>query len=70
MSEYSNEELDKLKKTFDTFDKDDNGTIDWDEFCLLIETLVGKISLEEKSIAFHLVDTNYTGLISFEEFIA
>jgi hypothetical protein len=23
MSEYSNEELDKLKKTFDTFDKDD-----------------------------------------------
>ena len=68
MSENIDYDLEHLRKLFDECDKNNNGTIDWDEFCCMIDRLLGEKSLEEKSIAFNLVDTNHTGLISFEEF--
>ncbi len=59
----------ELRAIFDRYDKNGNGSIDWDEFCLLLDELVGDMALDEKSLAFHLVDTDHTGYISFEEFV-
>ncbi len=70
MPEFTDEELGELKKTFDHFDKSGNGLIDWDEFTCMIDELVGEMTLEEKSVAFHLVDSDHNGCINFEEFIA
>ena len=70
MTEFSAGELEQFRKIFNKYDKNGNGNIDWDEFCLLIDEMVGDMSIEDKSLAFHLVDTNHTGMISFEEFIA
>ena len=69
MTEFTEEELDRFRKVFDKYDENGNGNIDWDEFCRFIDEMVGGMSIEDKSLAFHLVDTNHTGMISFEEFI-
>ena len=63
------EQLDKARELFKKYDKNGNGNIDWDEFCVLMDELRSDMSIEEKSLAFHLVDTNHSGMISFEEFI-
>jgi Ca2+-binding EF-hand superfamily protein len=70
MSETPEEKITELRKVFDKFDKDENSTIDWDEFCVMVDELVGDQNLEEKSLAFHLIDTDHSGQISFEEFCA
>jgi len=70
MPEYSQEKLNELKKVFDQFDKDENSTIDWDEFCCMVDQLVGDQTLEEKAMAFQLIDTDHSGQINFEEFCA
>jgi Ca2+-binding EF-hand superfamily protein len=57
-----------LRNIFNQHDTDGNGTIEWDEFCDMLDELLGKKTLEEKCIAFNLVDTNRSGMISFEEF--
>ncbi|MEX2524172.1 MAG: EF-hand domain-containing protein [Gammaproteobacteria bacterium] len=69
MTEPNAEKRSDLRATFDKYDKNGNGSIDWDEFCLLLDELVGDMALDEKSLAFHLVDTNHTGYINFEEFV-
>ena len=60
----------ELLDIFDKYDKDQNDTIDWDEFCIMVDDLIGDQTLEDKSLAFHLIDTDHTGQISFEEFAA
>jgi Ca2+-binding EF-hand superfamily protein len=70
MSELTRKELDALRATFDKYDRNANGSLDWDEFCLLLDELVGDMPLDEKSLAFHLVDSNHTGVIDFSEFSA
>lgn len=68
MSEISDEKLQELKKIFDDCDKDNNDRIDWDEFCCMLDKLLGGKTLEEKTLAFNLVDTNHNGAVSFDEF--
>lgn len=63
------EDLQDLQGIFNKYDRDKNGTIDWDEFCLLVDELIGDMPLDEKSLAFHLVDSNHTGMITFQEFV-
>ncbi|MEJ2761319.1 MAG: EF-hand domain-containing protein [Gammaproteobacteria bacterium] len=63
------EDLQDLQGIFNRYDRDKNGTIDWDEFCLLVDELIGDMPLDEKSLAFHLVDRNHTGMITFQEFV-
>lgn len=70
MPDIPQEKIDELRKIFDQFDKDENSTIDWDEFCVMVDELIGDQTLEEKSLAFHLIDTNHSGQISFDEFCA
>jgi len=70
MAEERNKVEEEIRQRFDRWDTDGNGTLNWEEFCSLLDELVEDLSLEEKTIAYHLVDTNHTGLISFEEFSA
>jgi Ca2+-binding EF-hand superfamily protein len=69
MGELTDKEVEELRAIFDKYDQNSNGSIDWDEFGKLLDELVGDMALDEKSLAFHIVDSNHTGYISFEEFI-
>ena len=53
MPELADEESKELKSTFDKYDKNNNGCLDWDEFTCLID----------------LVDSDHNGWINFEEFV-
>lgn len=68
MSELSKDELVEIRKLFERFDVDDNDTIDWEEFCKLVDDLQLDISLENRTKVFNIIDANNTGMISFEEF--
>ena len=62
-------DLHDLRETFERYDRNGNGSLDWDEFCLLLDEIIGDMPLDEKSLAFHLVDSNHTGMITFQEFV-
>ena len=68
MSDLSKGELVEIKKLFDRFDLDGNETIDWEEFCNLVEELNLEISIESRAKVFDIIDSNNTGMIAFEEF--
>ena len=59
-----------IKKLFEKCDTDNNGTIEWDEFCDVLDKLIGEKTLLEKSEIFGQIDTNNSGMISFDEFSA
>ena len=62
------DKLEKIRDLFNSIDKDDNDTIEWDEFCSVIDELITDKTLEDKCRIFAEIDTNNTGMISFEEF--
>ena len=68
MSEISEDKFQELQVMFDDCDKDSNGRIDWDEFGCMLDKLLGEKTLEEKTLAFNLIDTNHNGSICFDEF--
>ena len=70
MNDISDEDLTKIKEIFVKYDINDNDTLSWDEFCKMTDDLDSGVSLVEKTDAFRKVDTNNTGMISFEEFVA
>ena len=62
-------EQDKIREIFDKYDKNDNDTIEWDEFCVMIDELMEiQKTLEEKCELFKEIDTNKSGMISLDEF--
>ena len=69
MSEISEEQINEIKAIFRKYDKDGNESLDWDEFRLLIDELVGEMTLHDKARAFDVADTNHSGRITFDEFI-
>ncbi len=68
MTELSEKKPEELEQIFNECDKDNNGRIDWDEFCCMLDKLLTGKTLEEKTMIFDLVDTNLNGAISFDEF--
>jgi len=60
----------ELRQSFDHFDRDHNGTIDFDEFCDLLDTLNSDVEDESRRIGFDLIDSDHSGAIDFEEFSA
>ena len=69
MNKLSIDELAEIKKIFNKYDVDNNGIIDWDEFCHMVDELDINITLKKKTVVFDKIDTNHTGKISFDEFI-
>lgn len=58
----------ELKETFDHFDRDDNGQIDFDEFCELLAAMNSDIDELARRVGFDVIDTDGNGSIEFEEF--
>ena len=69
MSEFTENELVEIKKIFEKYDVDDNDTIDWEEFCNMVDDLDVELTLQDKAVVFDKVDSNHTGMISFDEFL-
>ena len=69
MPDFTEKELEDLADLYYSFDKDDNGYLDCEEFCQLLDELIEDMPLEEKEAAFDLMDSNYDSWINFSEFI-
>ena len=65
----SDERRNELKIFFDSFDKNHNEFLEFNEFVKLVENLGAKISPEDLRKGFNKVDTDNNDLISFEEFV-
>jgi len=66
----SEEQLEELRETFDYNDRDEDGTIELDEFIDMLDELEANMSDDEAKVGFQDIDTNDDGLIDFKEFIA
>ncbi len=69
MNELSATKLEEIKNTFEFFDKDNNGTIDFLEFRELLKTLSPGSNLQQSGEGFSMIDTNSDGLIDLDELI-
>lgn len=58
----------ELRNTFDHFDRDHNGAIDFDEFCDLLDALNSEMEPASRRIGFDVIDGDGNGTIEFEEF--
>ena len=70
MNDISDDELAKIKEIFVKYDVNDNDTLSWDEFCKMIDDLEPGVTLSEKPAVFDKADSNHTGMISLDEFVA
>jgi Ca2+-binding EF-hand superfamily protein len=68
MSDLTADELVEIKKIFEKYDVDDNDTIDWEEFCAMVDDLGVELTLKDRTVVFDKVDSNHSGMISFDEF--
>ena len=66
----SEEQLEELRETFDYNDRDEDGTIELDEFIDMLDELEANMSDDEAKVGFQDIDTNDDGLIDFKEFVA
>jgi Ca2+-binding EF-hand superfamily protein len=70
MADLTTEELLEIKEIFDKFDINDNDSIEWQEFCSMVDELGVELTLKDKTLVFDKVDSNHSGMISLEEFTA
>jgi calmodulin/calcium-binding protein CML/plastin-2 len=66
----SEEQLEELRETFDYNDRDEDGSIELDEFIDMLDELEAAMSEDEAKVGFQDIDTNDDGLIDFKEFVA
>lgn len=59
-----------LRPTFDHFDRDKNGVIDFNEFNELLDVLNSDMDEPARRIGFDVIDTDGNGSIEYEEFAA
>ena len=59
---------DEVFEIFKTYDSDDSGSIDRNEFARLCEALGMRLTEEEQAMALEAVDSNHSGRISWQEF--
>lgn len=64
----SEEDVGELKETFDHFDRDKNGRIDFGEFRELMDALDAGMRDAEARIGFDAIDVDGNGFVEFDEF--
>lgn len=70
MSDLTADELVEIKKIFEKYDTNDNDSMDWQEFCHMVDELDVELTLKDRTVVFDKVDANHSGMISFDEFVA
>jgi calmodulin len=65
----SNQEINRIRQKFDSFDTDSNGLIDLQEFLDMIDVLYPGTSASYLEGGFVLMDQNHDGYIDFQEFL-
>ena len=69
MRDGEDEEIARIRKEFDAFDKDSNGLIDLQEFIAMIAILYPGTNSNYLEGGFALMDQNCDGQIDFQEFL-
>jgi hypothetical protein len=60
----------EIRESFDFFDRDNNGLIDFDEFRSLLKTVNPDATVSQAAEGFSMTDTNSDGYVDIDEFIA
>ena len=60
----------EIRETFEFFDRDNNGLIDFNEFRSLLKTVNPEASVSQSAEGFSMTDTNSDGYVDLDEFIA
>lgn len=68
MTKTAENEQEKIRELFQKYDINGNDTLEWNEFCTMIDELLDNKTLQEKTGIFREIDTNNSGMISFDEF--
>lgn len=68
MSEETDTRDDELHRLFSRFDVDGSGTVDVSEFRKILEVLGENPSDEVLSLEFAVIDSDFDGVVSFDEF--
>lgn len=69
MPELDQDKIEEMKESFDYFDTDKNGQIDFKEFVQLMDALDSEMSNEEMEVGFDIIDSDNNGAIDFDEFL-
>lgn len=69
MTELSDEDIEEIQESFEYFDTDNNGQIDYGEFVRLIGALDGDMPETEMKIGFTVIDSDNNGYIDLDEFM-
>jgi hypothetical protein len=59
----------EITETFEFFDRDGNGLIDFDEFRSLLQTVNPDATISQSAEGFSITDTNSDGYVDLDEFI-
>lgn len=70
MKPLSDKKVEEIKEHFNFFDRDNNGAIDVEEFGELLQVLTPESNQEQAHQGFSLIDTDGSGYIEFDEFLA
>lgn len=63
------EKVTEIRATFEFFDRDQNGLIDFDEFRALLRTVNPDATISQAAEGFSMTDTNSDGYVDLDEFI-
>ena len=70
MKELSEQKAREVRESFEYFDRDRNGFIDFDEFTELLRVISPESTVQQAAEGFSIIDTDSDGHIGLEEFIA
>lgn len=69
MEEVLQKKIAEITETFEFFDRDGNGLIDFDEFRSLLQTVNPDATISQSAEGFSITDTNSDGYVDLDEFI-
>jgi Ca2+-binding EF-hand superfamily protein len=70
MKELPDQKAREVRESFEYFDRDHNGFIDFDEFSELLRVISPESTVQQSAEGFSIIDTDSDGYIGLEEFIA